>query len=375
MAGIYIHIPFCKSRCVYCGFFSTVSLDRREEYVDCVCRELRLRREYLGGEDITTIYFGGGTPSQLSPGQIETILTSIHNIYNVRETAEITVECNPDDITLHFLSAIRNLGVNRLSMGIQTFDDSRLQFLHRRHTAAQAVTAVKTAKAAGFANISVDLMFGFPGQTLNQWKQDVDTALSMGVQHLSAYSLMYEEGTALTRMLERGDFQETDEETSLSMYEYLLDATACAGFEHYEISNFALPGFRSRHNSSYWQGIPYLGIGAGAHSYNGYSRQYNPDNLQLYIDAIRCGTDATETENLTEAERYNEFVFTSLRTCEGIHLPTLLSRFGEERQDYLLRCAQPHLQQQRIIQNGEYLRLSRSGIFVSNSIMSDLMEA
>lgn len=374
MAGLYIHIPFCKSRCAYCGFFSTVSLGKRKEYVDCVCKELTLRNSYLGDEAISTIYFGGGTPSQLDASHIKDILLHIYNIYNVREKTEITLECNPDDITPDFLSAIRSCGINRISMGTQTFNDARLKFLHRRHTASQAIGAVNMAKSAGFDNISIDLMFGFPNQTLEEWKHDVNTALTLGVQHLSAYSLMYEEGTALTRMLERGDFTEIDEELSLQMYEYLLDATKSAGFEHYEISNFAMPGHRSRHNSSYWQGIPYLGIGAGAHSYDGSSRQYNPDNLESYMAAISKGEIPSEKEDLNEDERYNEFVFTSLRTCEGIHLPTLSLRFGNERKDYLMRNAKPHILQGRLIQNDEFLRLSRCGLFISNDIMSDLME-
>ena len=244
MAGIYLHIPFCKSRCIYCGFFSTTSLQRRHAYVDAVVEELHQRRSFLSGASIDTVYLGGGTPSQLSPEELERMLNAIYYIYNVRENAEVTLEGNPDDLTPEFLHHLRALGINRLSMGVQTFDETRLQFLHRRHTASQAIQAVRDAQAAGFSNISIDLMFGFPRQTLEDWKQDVQMALSLQVQHLSAYSLMYEEGTLLEKMLASGTIEEVDEEVSLQMYEYLMDALAGAGYEHYELSNFALPSMR-----------------------------------------------------------------------------------------------------------------------------------
>lgn len=374
MAGIYIHVPFCATRCVYCGFFSTTSLHLRDSYVNAVCHELEQRKDYLHGEDVSTVYFGGGTPSQLSVVQIKRILAAIYNIYNVREEAEITLEANPDDVTYRFLTDIRGIGINRLSMGVQTFSDSRLCFLRRRHTSMQAVSAVETARKAGFDNISIDLMFGFPNQTLREWQDDVRQALELQVQHLSAYSLMYEEGTPLFRMLEKNEIQELDEELSTQMYEYLLDATAQAGFEHYEISNFALPGFRSRHNSSYWQGTKYLGAGAGAHSYDGASRQYNPDNIQLYIQGISDLQNIAEQEILTEDERYNEFVFTALRTNEGISLSRLTKLFGQEKQDYLMKNAQRHISTGNLILSPDRLVLTRRGLLISNDVMSDLME-
>ena len=231
MAGIYLHIPFCKSRCIYCGFFSTTSLQKRHDYVDAVVEELCQRRSFLANQPIDTIYFGGGTPSQLPPEELERMLDAIRYIYNVREGAEVTLEGNPDDLTPTFLQRLRQMGVNRLSMGVQSFDDTRLRFLRRRHTDAQAMQAVRDAQAAGFTNISIDLMFGFPGQTLDQWKQDVQTALSLQVQHLSAYSLMYEEGTLLERMLTAGEIEEVDDEVSLQMYEYLMEAIEAAGYE------------------------------------------------------------------------------------------------------------------------------------------------
>ncbi|MBO4664346.1 MAG: radical SAM family heme chaperone HemW [Bacteroidaceae bacterium] len=371
MSGIYVHIPFCKSRCIYCGFYSTTQLARSGEYVDAVCRELaQADWKY---KDVSTIYFGGGTPSQLPVASIGKILDAIYKRCDVAEDVEITVEGNPDDMTPEFFAELRGLGVNRLSMGVQSFDDSRLAFLRRRHSSAQALRAVADAKAAGFGNISIDLMFGFPNQTLDEWKRDVDKALTLDVQHLSAYSLMYEEGTALCKMLEDGKISEVTDEASLSMYEYLMDALWSAGFEHYEISNFAKPGYRSRHNSSYWQGIPYLGLGAGAHSYDGGRRWYNPDSLAEYIEGVGNDVDVREYETLTDSERYDEYVMTGLRTCDGVDLDALRTLFGDASYEYCMRNAKPHLDAGRMIVEGSRMRLTRSGLFVSNDVMSDLM--
>lgn len=372
MAGIYIHVPFCKSRCIYCGFFSTVSLERRDEYVEKVCRELEFRKDYLKGEDIETIYFGGGTPSQLSVAQLRKILDAVLYIYNVREGAEITLEGNPDDLTLDFLHEVRLLGFNRLSMGVQTFDDERLKFLHRRHSAEQALVAVENARKAGFENMSIDLMFGFPNQTLDEWKQDVSKAVNLGVEHISAYSLMYEDGTQLASKLDKGEIAEVDDELSLQMYQHLVEELRKAGYEHYEISNFAKPSYRSRHNSSYWHGVPYLGVGAGAHSFDGVSRQYNVDSLKGYL----LGEEQIR-EELAESEKYNEYIFTGLRTCDGVALDELLSKFGKVYYDYCILNAEKHILSGKLILdsngNGKILRLSSTGIFVSNDIMSDLM--
>jgi len=368
MSAIYIHIPFCKTRCIYCGFFSTTSLGYRDLYVDAVCAELLQRREYLHGDEVGSIYFGGGTPSQLKPSQISRILEHIYNIYNVRARAEITLEANPDDVTSDYLMALRQYGVNRLSMGVQTFDDSRLLFLNRRHNAQQAINAVELAQKNGFDNICVDLMFGFPGQTLDEWKQDVLLAVSLGVQHISAYSLMYDEGTLLEKMLTEGKVEEIDEEVSLRMYEYLIDTLSHAGYLHYEISNFCLPGYHSRHNSCYWQGVPYLGVGAGAHSFDGDSRQFNSDSLEDYFSKV-----PPVVEHLDMSQRYDEFVFTGLRTSEGLDLDKLKCTFGTDMYDYLMKNADKHILHHRMEISNGWLRLTKNGLFVSNDIMSDLM--
>ena len=368
MAGIYVHIPFCQSRCIYCGFFSTTSLAVRHEYVDAVLSELSERKDFLSETEVETIYFGGGTPSQLPKEDIERILRHIYNIYNVCGGAEVTLEGNPDDMTLPFLQSLRQMGINRLSMGVQTFDDERLKFLHRRHTAEQAMRAVQDAQSVGFDNISIDLMFGFPKQTLAEWREDVQKALALNVQHISAYSLMYEDGTCLGKMLERGEVAEVDEEVSLAMYHELIDALSTKGYEHYELSNFALCGKRSRHNSSYWRGVPYLGVGAGAHSFDGKSRCSNVESLSEYMAGA-----VPVYEELTEHERYDEFVFTGLRTSDGISLSELVEKFGERYRLYCLKNAKKHLEAGRLMLEDDMLKLTRQGLFVSNDVMSDLM--
>lgn len=379
MAGIYIHIPFCKSRCIYCNFFSTTSLSLRNDYVDALSLELRQRSKYLGSEPVETIYFGGGTPSLLQPRQLSRILSDIYNIYNVR-AKEITIECNPDDLapnsdnTPHDLaSELHSLGFNRISIGIQTLNDKMLSLLHRRHNSLQAIEAVHNAQAAGFDNISIDLMFGLPGQTLADLQADVNQALSLGIQHLSIYSLQCEEGTPLSQMLDNGTLAVADDELSRSMYEYILDATQEAGFQLYEISNFALSGRESLHNSNYWHPIPYLGVGAGAHSYNLHSRQSNPESLTDYIEGANRNNILFDIEELTPTDLYNEYVFTALRTRNGLNIRELERLHGTSLHDYCLRMAKKHIKLNTLELHDDTLRLTHEGLFISNDIMSDLM--
>ena len=375
MAGVYVHIPFCKSRCIYCDFFSTTSLPLREKYVDALCHEIELRSQGLSAEErrIETIYLGGGTPSQLSMEQLRRIFDAVFAYFQVSKEAEITMETNPDDVNAAFLQEMQSLPVNRLSFGIQTFNDERLRFIRRRHTAQQAINVVHACQAAGFGNISVDLMFGFPKETMADWEKDIETALSLGVQHISAYSLMYEEGTTLTRMLLAGEIEEIDEELSLQMFRTLVERLKKAGFEHYEISNFALPGKRSRHNSSYWHGIPYYGFGAGAHSYDGNRRTWNVEDLHLYIKGVETEQLATEGETLTLEQKYDECVMVGLRTCEGVDLDAIQKEFGKESLAYLLKNAQPHLDAGKLCIEQNRIHLTEDGIYTSNDIISDLM--
>lgn len=384
MAGLYIHIPFCASRCVYCGFFSTTRLHERQTYVEALGREMQLRsfnghgltRTYTDekGENgkirIETVYLGGGTPSQLSAEQLRQLFIYINNVYDVSPQAEVTIECNPDDVTVLFVATLSQLPVNRVSMGAQTFSDARLRFLHRRHRAAQVNEAVQRLKEGGITNISVDLMYGFPDETLEEWNDDIDAALALGVEHLSAYVLSYEEGTMLFSMLQEGRVKELDEELQRQMYYMLKDRVEAAGYEHYELSNFARPGFRSRHNSAYWHHIPYVGIGAGAHSFDGLRRQWNVASVEQYIKAIGEGRVPADGETIDVITRYNERVMTALRTCDGLRLNDL----PQMQRTYCLRQAEKYIACGWLCQPDNYtLRLTRDGFFVSDTVMSDLM--
>lgn len=371
MTGIYIHIPFCQSRCIYCDFYSTLHLDKREHYVAKLLDEMRSRKAELEPRARTyhTLYIGGGTPSTLPPSLLCHLLQQSVELFPLQPGAEVTVEANPDDVTPEWVAMLKDTPVNRISMGTQTFDDTLLNFLHRRHSSQQSIRAVHLLQDAGYTNISLDLIYGIPGQDRDVWQRDVAQAISLDIPHLSAYSLMYEEGTALTQLRDRGKIEEMDEETSLWCYEHLCEATEKAGYEHYEISNFAHPGFHSRHNSSYWQGLPYLGFGAGAHSYDGErQRSWNDGNLLSYI----AEGPTRQTEQLTDTDLYNEYVMTRLRTSKGLDLNMLEQLFGPAMLRYCLEQAKPHLQAGHLQQTGHVLSLSRGGIFVSNQVMSDL---
>jgi len=313
LAGLYIHIPFCKKRCLYCDFYSTTLLQRREEYVEAVLKEI-MARKAGACEPIRTIYIGGGTPSLIDSIDIFRILRTI----GTDDATEITMEVNPGDVDEKYLRELRQCGVNRLSIGVQSFKDELLQVLGRRHNGIQAINAVHMAQEAGFDNISIDLMYALPTQKKRLWLSDIELALRLNVQHISSYGLMYEEGTALTGLRDKGEIEAIDEETENEMYDYLCKRLKKAGFVHYEVSNFALPGYEARHNSSYWDGTPYIGIGAGAHSYIGTTRSWNPDDLDRYIRGIEAGTLVRESETLSEKDLYNERIMLGLRTRTGV---------------------------------------------------------
>lgn len=373
MAGIYIHVPFCKTRCAYCDFFSTTLHDMKSRYVDALCQELIMRRNYLHDAPIGTLYFGGGTPSQLSESDFHSIFNQIEKVYGLEACEEITLEANPDDLTDDYVEMLTTLPFNRISMGIQTFHEPTLQLIGRRHTAQEAIEAVHRCQQHGVTNISIDLIYGLPGETLEQWKEDLLMAFSLKVQHISAYHLTYEQGTRLWQMLQRKEICEVDEDTSVELFRILCEEMQKTGYEHYEISNFALPNFRSRHNSAYWHEVPYLGCGPGAHSFDGDSREWNVSSLPKYIEALEQGQRNYEQETLDKDTRYNEFVMTRLRTCEGFSLNDLQQRFGQAYHDYCLHLATPFLRQGLLLQKENTLRLSREGIFVSDDIISDLM--
>lgn len=414
MFGLYIHIPFCASRCIYCGFYSTTSARKKgerlfveEQYVNALCHEMELRMEKnndMFGRKMTgisSIYLGGGTPSQLSFKSLQKIFQTIDKIYHIGlewgmesytcttvTPIEITMECNPDDVTEEFAQNLRSLPINRISMGAQTFSDERLHFLHRRHTADEVKNAVKRLRGIGIKNISVDLMFGFPNETLEEWNDDIERLLALDIEHISAYSLMYEKGTPLFRLLQKGKVKEIDEELYRQMYDTLIDRLAKAGYEQYEISNFAKldvqsPKFniqtskskiqslyRSQHNSSYWQNIPYIGIGAAAHSYGNGKRSWNVADIKAYITAIQKNKLPSEEEIIDADTHYNDIIMTALRTCEGIDLSILPAEY----RTYLIRLAKPFQQQGLLKEDNGKLHLTRNGIYISDSIMSDLMK-
>ena len=378
MAGLYVHIPFCATRCSYCGFYSTTKLDLQDRYVDSLCREIALRKEYLSSYStdskaantiIRTIYIGGGTPSQLSRYSLEKLFHAI-DTYLECSPEEVTMEVNPDDVTNDLAETISALHINRVSMGAQTFDDNRLKFLNRRHKSFQVERAIDILHEHGVGNISIDLMFGFPGQTCDSWKEDVRRAISLDIQHISAYSLMYEEGTRLYRMLKENMIKEIDEEVSLNMYNELINILCGAGYEHYEISNFAKKGYRALHNSSYWHDIPYLGIGAAAHSYNIKSRQWNVSDINKYIESISHDTVPFTFESIDADTHYNDIITTELRTSEGIDL----SRLADKYVQYIVKQAARHVADKTVDINDGHLKLTREGLYISDMIMSDLMK-
>lgn len=390
MAGLYFHIPFCASRCIYCGFYSTITphaekANTMDLYVDALCKEAITEKNYLFGEysntaeRIETIYFGGGTPSQLQACHIEKIFRCIADNYADRmlnySDMEISLECNPDDITPEFAENLRHLPINRISMGAQTFSDERLKFLRRRHKASDVRTAIERLRRVGIENISIDLMFGFPNETIEQWQLDIDKAIALNVEHISAYSLMYEEGTPLYQLLQKGLVKDMDEEHYRSMYDSLIERLAIAKYEQYEISNFAkltysaASPFRSRHNSAYWSNKPYLGIGASAHSYNLSTRRWNIDNLQEYIDGITNNRPVYEVEPIDANTHYDDIVTTALRTRSGINLSALSSPYKE----HIAKASAPLVSQGLLAITNNHLHLTRNGIYVSDFVMSELM--
>ena len=373
MAGIYIHIPFCKTRCIYCDFYSTTHEERKEAYIRALCRELKMRKDYLKGEKIGTVYFGGGTPSRLSEEDFGQVFETIRQTYGLDACEEITLEANPDDLTEDYVNLLRRLPFNRISIGIQTFDDAMLKLLNRRHTALQAIEAVERCRRLGFDNISIDLIYGLPNETEERWKRDLRLAVDLDVEHISAYHLTYKKGTRLYRLLQSGDVYEVNEESSVHFFTMLTDALDEAGYEHYEISNFSKPGRRSRHNTSYWQGVPYLGCGPSAHSFDTQSREWNIALLEKYIGALEQGERLYEREELSLTMRYNEYVMTSLRTREGIDLDLLACRFGPQLASYCERMAKPYKKSHKLKMYDRHLRLTRAGIFTSDGIISDLM--
>lgn len=369
MAGIYLHIPFCRQACHYCNFHFSTSLARKNDFISALLKEIPLRKNYLEGEAVETIYFGGGTPSLLAKEETGTILHALHSQFSVVPGAEITLEANPDDITSTLLRGWRQAGINRLSIGVQSFFEEDLRWMNRAHDAKQALECIRLAQEEGFENISIDLIYGGPTLPDPHWRQNVERAIAFGVPHLSCYALTVEPRTALDTLIRKHAVADVSPEDQARQFLLLMDWMATAGYEHYEISNFARPGHRSRHNSAYWQGKKYLGLGPSAHSYDGLSREWNVANNAKYIAEPGL---VSEREVLTADQQLNEYIMISLRTAEGIDLVTLAERFGPRRTEELLQRAEKYISGAKLKLVAESLRLTREGKLLADGIAADL---
>jgi oxygen-independent coproporphyrinogen III oxidase len=372
MAGIYLHIPFCRQACYYCDFHFSTNTTRQQEMVDAICSEIQLQRHYLGTEIVHSIYFGGGTPSMLTAVQLDSIISTLHHQFAIVPDAEITLEANPDDLTSQKLISLRSSGINRLSLGIQSFNDKILQSLNRSHTSQRGLEAYLAARETGFTNISVDLIYAIPGETQRDWQQDIDQAIQLHPEHISSYSLTIEEKTVFGRWATQGKLKpETDDNAALQL-EMLVESLTAAGYEQYEVSNFARPGFYSQHNSSYWKQEPYLGIGPGAHSYNLHTRQFNIRNNHLYIRAIEGGEIPAEHEVLTRQDQINEYLLTTLRTQWGADLKLLRQNFDYNLPEIHFPYIKTLVESNLAVLVNDNLTLTKSGKLLADKIAADL---
>ena len=373
MAGIYLHIPLCKKLCFYCDFYHIISTGDNTSLINALIKEASLRRDYIGNETVSTIYIGGGTPSVLSVEELSTILEHIRKYYRVEDGCEISVELNPDDVTSAYLAGLKKLNINRISLGVQSWRDADLKMLNRRHDSAQAAKALKEVISSGFENLSIDLIYGIPGMSQEEWASNLDYSFSFGIKHLSAYHLTFENGTVFGKMLEKGLIAEVDEEESIALFNILIEKAEDAGFIHYEISNFGKPGYFSIHNSNYWKQVNYIGLGPSAHSFNGYSRQWNIRDLKGYIKAVGSGKSYYEHEDLDLKARFNEYVMTSLRTMWGIDLEYVERTFEKEGYDYVVNLAGKFRDYGLITQDKKNLVLTSQGKLISDNIISEFM--
>ncbi len=373
MAGIYIHIPFCKKACHYCNFHFSTTQATKPAMVAAIAKETALRKNYLT-DTVTTIYFGGGTPSLLTFEELQAILHNIRHYFNITIDAEITLEANPDDISRDKLLEWKQAGINRLSIGIQSFFEEDLVWMNRTHTALQGKECIRLARENGFSNLTIDLIYGTPGLTNDRWLSNIDTAITLGVPHISAYALTVEPKTALDQLIQKGKKEDIDPDLQAGHFEILTEKLAEAGFEHYEISNFAKPGFRSKHNSSYWQGQPYLGLGPSAHSFNGTTRQWNISNNALYLQFLEKDTIPAESENLTPIQQLNEYIMTSLRTMEGCSLSLIEEKWGMEVKSAIKSASGKYLSEGYLISQNDTLVLSSKGKFLADGIAANLFQ-
>ncbi len=366
-----MHIPFCRQACTYCNFHFTTSLRYKDDLVDALVREVETETAYLGGQPVETIYFGGGTPSLLTAAELERILSAIQKRYPVQPGAELTLEANPDDINRQSLADWKALGINRLSIGVQSFFEEELRWMNRAHSAKEAREGLELAVAA-FDNITMDLIYGSPLLSDEGWKENVAIATSLGVPHLSCYALTVEEKTPLNKLIASQRSADVDGDKQARQFLLLMNWLREKGYEHYEVSNWARPGFRSRHNSSYWKGVHYLGLGPSAHSFNGHARRWNVANNQQYIQGITGQQPARETEELTATERLNEFLMIGLRTMEGIDLERLTREWGPAERERVLREASSHLDADQLRLESGHLRLTDAGMLLADGIAAGM---
>ena len=372
MAGIYIHIPFCKKKCYYCDFYSVVSRKDRELVVSSIIKELLLRKDYLANENINTIYFGGGTPSVLSKKELSKILNSVYNNYNIDDNAEITFEANPDDLSDEYLQILKQNKINRLSIGVQSFFDDDLKLMNRSHDATTAEESIKRSIKVGFANFSIDLIYGLPNLSLDNWKKNIDKAISLNPTHISAYHLTYEPNTVFYKFLKDKKIIEIPDSESIEQFKILINETKKAGFEHYEISNFAKPNYISKHNSNYWKQQKYIGIGPSAHSYNLESRQWNYPSNKKYTEGIINDKQYFDKEILSITDKYNEYILTSIRTYWGINTNYISDNFGNKYLSDFEKNIQEYINNGYVKSSKNIFTLANSGLFISDKIAGDL---
>jgi oxygen-independent coproporphyrinogen-3 oxidase len=371
MAGIYIHIPFCRKACHYCNFHFSTSLQKAPEVLISIEKEMEIRSEELK-EEINTVYFGGGTPSLIESEAIASMLNQAKKYFKIAPDAEITLEANPDDINIQKAKSWKSIGINRFSLGIQSFADENLQWMNRAHNAVQSFAAIDTIRNAGFENFSIDLIYGTPGQTKEGWIKDVETALKMNIPHLSCYALTVEEKTALHTLIQKGEKQEVNQDEQAERFNVLMELTAEVGYHHYEISNLALPGFESKHNSSYWEGLSYIGFGPSAHSYDGKKRKWNIANNIKYVEAIAKQILPLEEETLSQNDRLNEYTMTSIRRSKGIEKNRLIQLGGESRLPEIQKMIQPYMESNKVVEDEKGWRLTNEGKFYADGIAAAL---
>ncbi|XMO84985.1 radical SAM family heme chaperone HemW [Algibacter sp. AS12] len=373
MAGIYIHIPFCKQACHYCDFHFSTSLKKKEELIRCLVQELKLRKNELESQNIETIYFGGGTPSLLSCNELDFIIDAAYKHYNIVEHPEITLEANPDDLSESVIQELAKSRINRLSIGIQSFYESDLKLMNRAHNAKEALKCLEEA-TKHFDNISVDLIYGIPGLTNAAWIKNIETVLAFNVPHISCYALTVEPKTALETFIKKGVIANVDDDLAQEQFNILVDTLEALGFVNYELSNFGKPEYFSKNNSAYWLGKPYLGIGPSAHSFNGDQRSWNVSNNTKYIKSIQNNTLPNEIETLSKTDKFNEYIMTGLRTVWGVSLEKIENNFGETYKNYLLKQSEIYIQEHLLYIDGNKLLTTKKGKFLSDGIAANLFK-